>query len=243
MLAAGLVEVGHHRLSPAGLGELMLQGNRSALPEAAPPHGLYLARVHYRGDPEFEARVQSLACRMKESTKVTSEKSAARVYDRTSSEDAAAGALGVMQPRMRESSLLSEGVTALTSGVLSTSLLDAGAHFGFGPEFLLHANPQGGAGGYQLEGGMKDGVVGDGDVVEGIVRELRMTQGQKAAALMRVAALERRGEGVSSAVVAGEKEAGNVPWESEVSPPAGEVSWGQVALLSQLSDRDREDDQ
>ncbi|KAG2488767.1 hypothetical protein HYH03_012765 [Edaphochlamys debaryana] len=62
MLAAGLVEVGHRRITPAGLAEALAAADRSALPiEAAPPHGLVLSRVHFAGDAGFEARVRAVA--------------------------------------------------------------------------------------------------------------------------------------------------------------------------------------
>jgi len=50
MIAVALVEVGHHRLTPAQLQQLMLAGNRGALPQAAPPQGLTLDRVYYAED-------------------------------------------------------------------------------------------------------------------------------------------------------------------------------------------------
>ncbi|PNH02099.1 tRNA pseudouridine synthase A, partial [Tetrabaena socialis] len=65
MLAAGLVEVGHRRLSPQGLQQLLEGADRTALPEAAPPHGLYLQAVHYKGDPDFESRAQALGQRIR----------------------------------------------------------------------------------------------------------------------------------------------------------------------------------
>ena len=56
MLASGLVEVGHAALSPDGLLRVLRQADRSALPAAAPPHGLYLAAVHYTGTPQRAQR-------------------------------------------------------------------------------------------------------------------------------------------------------------------------------------------
>lgn len=47
MLVASLVEVGHGRLSPGQIGQILESGDRGRLPEAAPPHGLYLMRVMY----------------------------------------------------------------------------------------------------------------------------------------------------------------------------------------------------
>lgn len=52
MLAAGLVEVGHGRTSPEQLRAILKGGQRDRLPEAAPPHGLYLMRVFYDELPE-----------------------------------------------------------------------------------------------------------------------------------------------------------------------------------------------
>lgn len=55
MIAAGLVEVGHSRLTPAQFRKLLLRGDRSALPvDAAPPHGLYLEQVLYELPPGVE---------------------------------------------------------------------------------------------------------------------------------------------------------------------------------------------
>jgi tRNA U38,U39,U40 pseudouridine synthase TruA len=46
LIAAGLVEVGHGRISPAQFRKLVVAGDRQGLPvEAAPPHGLYLEKV------------------------------------------------------------------------------------------------------------------------------------------------------------------------------------------------------
>lgn len=46
LIAAGLVEVGHGRITPAQFKKALAAGDRSALPvEAAPPHGLYLEQV------------------------------------------------------------------------------------------------------------------------------------------------------------------------------------------------------
>lgn len=48
LIAAGLVEVGHARISPAQFKKLLDAGDRAALPvEAAPPHGLYLQQVGF----------------------------------------------------------------------------------------------------------------------------------------------------------------------------------------------------
>ena len=52
MIAAGLVEVGHGRLSPAKLASILASGDRKLLPEAAPPHGLFLDRVYFENDVE-----------------------------------------------------------------------------------------------------------------------------------------------------------------------------------------------
>lgn len=169
MLAAGLVEVGHGRLSPAGLRELLEAADRSRLPEAAPPHGLYLARVLYRGDPALEQRIE--------------------------------GFVG--------------GVTGIQGG-------------------------EGGAGGVRGRG------LGVGEEVQGIVEEMRQTQGQKAAALMRAAAEERRAkagagagdERVGEGGEVGEGEAGGTG-EGEQEAESGCA--GAVEDYSRL--RDREDDQ
>lgn len=46
LIAAGLVEVGHGRISPTQFRKLLLAGDRQGLAvEAAPPHGLYLEKV------------------------------------------------------------------------------------------------------------------------------------------------------------------------------------------------------
>jgi tRNA U38,U39,U40 pseudouridine synthase TruA len=46
LVAAGLVEVGHGRITPAQFKKALAAGDRSALPvEAAPPNGLYLEQV------------------------------------------------------------------------------------------------------------------------------------------------------------------------------------------------------
>jgi len=46
LITAGLVEVGHGRMTPAQFKKVLAAGDRSSLPvEAAPPHGLYLDRV------------------------------------------------------------------------------------------------------------------------------------------------------------------------------------------------------
>lgn len=51
LIAAALVEVGHGRLSPLELRDLLESGDRSRLPiAAAPPHGLCLHRVFYPGE-------------------------------------------------------------------------------------------------------------------------------------------------------------------------------------------------
>ncbi|KAG2438287.1 hypothetical protein HYH02_010985 [Chlamydomonas schloesseri] len=71
MLAAGLVEVGHGRISPQGLYKLLEKGDRAALPEAAPPTGLYLAAVHYPGDAVLESRIQALADRIRSGSGAT----------------------------------------------------------------------------------------------------------------------------------------------------------------------------
>ena len=47
MLVAALTEVGHGRLAPAQIKQILESGDRGRLPEAAPPHGLYLMRVLY----------------------------------------------------------------------------------------------------------------------------------------------------------------------------------------------------
>jgi len=47
MIAAALVEVGHRRISAEKLRSILEAADRKALPEAAPPHGLYLMRVWY----------------------------------------------------------------------------------------------------------------------------------------------------------------------------------------------------
>jgi tRNA U38,U39,U40 pseudouridine synthase TruA len=50
LITAGLVEVGHGRISPAQFKKLLSKGDRAALPvEAAPPHGLYLSKVSLLG--------------------------------------------------------------------------------------------------------------------------------------------------------------------------------------------------
>lgn len=52
LITAGLVEVGHGRISPAQFKKLLSKGDRAALPvEAAPPHGLYLSKVSLLGKP------------------------------------------------------------------------------------------------------------------------------------------------------------------------------------------------
>eukprot|EP00879_Flechtneria_rotunda_P027255 GHRR01029181.1.p2 GENE.GHRR01029181.1~~GHRR01029181.1.p2 ORF type:complete len:206 (+),score=87.95 GHRR01029181.1:964-1581(+) len=49
LIAAGLVEVGHGRISPRRFKQLLAAGDRSLLPiEAAPPQGLYLQKVLYQ---------------------------------------------------------------------------------------------------------------------------------------------------------------------------------------------------
>ncbi len=50
MLAATLVEVGAGRLCASQVARALAAGDRHALPEAAPPHGLYLDRVWYPED-------------------------------------------------------------------------------------------------------------------------------------------------------------------------------------------------
>ena len=46
LITAGLVEVGHGRITPAQFKKLLAKGDRLGLPvEAAPPHGLYLEEV------------------------------------------------------------------------------------------------------------------------------------------------------------------------------------------------------
>lgn len=46
LIAAGLVEVGHGRVSPQQFRKQLEAGSRAALQvEAAPPHGLYLRKV------------------------------------------------------------------------------------------------------------------------------------------------------------------------------------------------------
>lgn len=52
LITAGLVEVGHGRMTPAQFKKVLAAGDRSSLPvEAAPPHGLYLDRVLYELPP------------------------------------------------------------------------------------------------------------------------------------------------------------------------------------------------
>jgi hypothetical protein len=52
LIVAGLVEVGHGRMSAAQLQQVLQAGDRSRLPvEAAPPHGLYLSKVRERATP------------------------------------------------------------------------------------------------------------------------------------------------------------------------------------------------
>jgi tRNA pseudouridine38-40 synthase len=55
MLVAALVEVGHGRLAPGQVAQLLESGDRGRLPEAAPPHGLYLMRVLYELPEGVEA--------------------------------------------------------------------------------------------------------------------------------------------------------------------------------------------
>jgi hypothetical protein len=57
LLAAGLVEVGHGRVTPLQLQGILRKGQRDALPEAAPPHGLYLMQVRGRRGQLCTARV------------------------------------------------------------------------------------------------------------------------------------------------------------------------------------------
>ena len=45
MIAAALVEVGHCRMTPQQLQKVLQKGERSRLPEAAPPQGLCLNEV------------------------------------------------------------------------------------------------------------------------------------------------------------------------------------------------------
>jgi tRNA U38,U39,U40 pseudouridine synthase TruA len=48
LIAAGLVEVGHGRITPAKFKKLLEAGDRTGLPvEAAPPTGLYLEKVSW----------------------------------------------------------------------------------------------------------------------------------------------------------------------------------------------------
>ncbi|GLC53532.1 hypothetical protein PLESTB_000759800 [Pleodorina starrii] len=209
MLAAGLVEVGHRRLSPEGLRELMLRADRSALPEAAPPHGLYLARVHYPGDTDFESRIQSLADRIR------------------------AGSAG---SQLRQSS---DGSSGRSAGSSLGGVAVAG-----------EGGPGGDAVGEDGEGPQGTQAVVEGDEAESVVRELRLSQGQKAAALMRAAAAERRG-GAGAAAAAGgggPGGGGGAPGASspsatadsqseDGSPPVGEPEL-DFSLL-----REREDDQ
>ncbi|GIL44170.1 hypothetical protein Vafri_1700 [Volvox africanus] len=211
MLAAGLVEVGHRRLTPAGLRELLQRADRSALPEAAPPHGLYLARVHYSGDTVFESRIQSLAQRMRESA-------GSRLSETCES-------------------------AALTTETASPWLSE-----------------QQGKG--QLATGGQ--VIAFDDEAEEVVRELRLTQGQKAAVLMRSAAIERQqhrctaGEagdelnpsievkGISDRPELGVSGGGLDVAASrpQQGPPAGRLAGGwEPEELTQLRDMDREDDQ
>ncbi len=55
MLVAALVEVGHGRMTPRQVGQLLESGDRGKLPEAAPPQGLYLLKVLYELPPGVEA--------------------------------------------------------------------------------------------------------------------------------------------------------------------------------------------
>jgi len=50
-LVGALVKVGHHRLKPANVGEILEARRRSAAPPTAPAHGLYLAKVFYHTVP------------------------------------------------------------------------------------------------------------------------------------------------------------------------------------------------
>jgi len=55
LLTAALVEVGHGRMSPQQVRQVLQSGDRSKLPEAAPPHGLYLMQVLYELPEGVEA--------------------------------------------------------------------------------------------------------------------------------------------------------------------------------------------
>ncbi|PNW79181.1 hypothetical protein CHLRE_09g405150v5 [Chlamydomonas reinhardtii] len=134
MLAAGLVEVGHGRITPQGLLKLLEKGDRSALPEAAPPTGLYLASVHYAGDAVFESRIQAVTDRIRL--------------------QAGSGSFGF-------GSRPAAGAAAAGDGASSSGALAAA------------------------------GAEAEAEAVE-VAAELRQTQGQKAAALMRAAAAARR---------------------------------------------------
>ncbi|GIL87313.1 hypothetical protein Vretimale_1737 [Volvox reticuliferus] len=211
MLAAGLVEVGHRRLTPAGLLELLRRADRSALPEAAPPHGLYLARVHYSGDADFEFRIQNLAQRM--------------LLESAGSRSGTCGSSAL-------------ATTERTSPWLSEQQ-GRGQSAPGGPVTELS------------------------DEAEEVVRELRLTQGQKAAVLMRSAALERQRSGAAGGAgdeldpSVEEKGTSDGPGLGALGSgrdavilchqqgqPAGRLAGGwEPGELTQLRDMDREDDQ
>lgn len=117
-----------------GLLKLLEKGDRSALPEAAPPTGLYLASVHYAGDAVFESRIQAVTDRIRL--------------------QAGSGSFGF-------GSRPAAGAAAAGDGASSSGALAAA------------------------------GAEAEAEAVE-VAAELRQTQGQKAAALMRAAAAARR---------------------------------------------------
>ncbi|KXZ49697.1 hypothetical protein GPECTOR_20g554 [Gonium pectorale] len=177
MLAAGLVEVGHRRLSPAGLAQLLARADRSALPEAAPPHGLYLSAVHYPGDPVWESRIQDLAARIRAGSGP-----AARSGAGYGAGGGGGGGSGVVLGGRGISEGVGDGKGQIEVGPGGVS------------RFTLPAEAVAEAAVAEVAAG------GPEDEAAVLVRELRQSQGQKAAALMRAAAAARR----SSAAAAGE---------------------------------------
>ncbi|KAG2429559.1 hypothetical protein HXX76_010794 [Chlamydomonas incerta] len=179
MLAAGLVEVGHGRITPQGLRKLLERGDRSALPEAAPPTGLVLAAVHYPGDAVFESRIQAVADRIRLSGTVPG-----------SGSGQAVGAPG--------------------AEAVASSSDDAS-----------------GAAGAEAEAAE-------------VAAELRQTQGQKAAALMRAAAAARR---AAAPDAAGGTAAGGLVGGSGEAGEEGLAVVGADGRVDYSKLKDRDDDQ
>lgn len=72
LIAAGLVEVGHGRITPAKFKKLLLAGDRTGLPvEAAPPHGLYLEQVRLESSAAAAMLLYCAAVSMPSASAVT----------------------------------------------------------------------------------------------------------------------------------------------------------------------------